>query len=338
MLAALMAVRHLGWRELVDLRLDNDGAVARGGGLVLAEQMGEEVNDELLDLDLQNADIWYQFREERRQFRAGGGGTVRVEWHPGHPERRKARRSDWSFRDRAIFRADFLAEQAHKLRDPSRERPQWGDSRDWQVVWRGLPLQDNLRVQLTAVVRVELLGSYVESVRQAVEVEEDWLDPELAFEWLDSRASSLGQRVFKAKLLSMRLPTQEEKVVRGDSLEEDQGRLCRLCGEELESQTHALWRCRCGAAVEARRKVCKEVAKAWRRGGLSEKARAVVGWLWELDELGAALGSEEEALSRVEAEGGVDVRRCMSRALIRHVKDASGLELDRAGFFWQRLG
>jgi ribonuclease HI len=99
-LAALIGALEAGWRGDIDLRLDNDSAVARGGGLVLGSAVGAPWDAVALRNGhcIENADIWTEFVAWRDKH-TRTGATVTVRWHPGHPERR-AKREDWSLEDR----------------------------------------------------------------------------------------------------------------------------------------------------------------------------------------------------------------------------------------------
>lgn len=178
LLAGLMAMVELGWNWGLDLRLDNDGAVARAGGLML-QDAEEGESGGLEDLRLLNADIWEEMVQLREAYRAERG-SLKVEWHPGHPERRKdGKGRDWDFRDRAIFRADLLAERAYSLRPSREQRPDWPHKRRYQVLWRGGALDHDLGKQLGLAVRVEQLTRYVDSVRVRQGGDGAWCDPVL---------------------------------------------------------------------------------------------------------------------------------------------------------------
>ena len=93
-LAALMGALVAGWKGDIDLRLDNDSAVSRAGGLVMGDRAPCPWEDGMLEKGhlVENADIWTEFVAWRDRH-CSRGAAVKVEWHPGHPERR-ARRED----------------------------------------------------------------------------------------------------------------------------------------------------------------------------------------------------------------------------------------------------
>ena len=81
----------------MDLRLDSDSAVGRGGGLVLdsaSESCSDSPEDTAQDstlrdgMKIENSDIWTEFTAWRDRHR-NTGATVTVTWHPVHLERRK---------------------------------------------------------------------------------------------------------------------------------------------------------------------------------------------------------------------------------------------------------
>ena len=124
-----MEAAKAGWVGDIDLRLDNDSAVLRGGGLVLdpASSFYTDSSDDtapdvvLRDaMTIENSGIWAKFITWRDLHRSSGS-TVTVSWHPGHPERRKCSfKSDWCRLDHAIYRADLIAEDMHALPTPPR--------------------------------------------------------------------------------------------------------------------------------------------------------------------------------------------------------------------------
>ena len=87
-------------------------------------------------LSMSDPDIWVEVNRVKDRHK----GQVRVKWHPGHPEKRKARDgSVWDMHDRAVYRADEIVEDAHGVRQPK------GASKlrkgRWKVLWRKQPLQ-----------------------------------------------------------------------------------------------------------------------------------------------------------------------------------------------------
>ena len=78
---------------------------------------GAELTDGVLveTLSMSDPDMWVEVNRVKDRH----GGHVRVKWQPGHPEKRKARDgSGWDMHDRAVFTADEIAEDAHKVRQP----------------------------------------------------------------------------------------------------------------------------------------------------------------------------------------------------------------------------
>ena len=146
----------------------------------------------------------------------------------------------------------------------------------------GGALEDDLREQVMTAVRVEKLGSYVDSVRIGREGTGEWVDRELMGAVLGRLRGELKLKAFRAKCVSLRLPTQGEKLLRGE-IEAGQEQLCRVCGQELETQSHVLWGCQGRAVAAARREVVNRLRVMWREGGLSLDGIQEVEALWKLD-------------------------------------------------------
>ena len=64
-----------------------------------------------------------------------------------------------------------------------------------------------MRERLGHVLRAELLGKYVEEVREAGKDTAEWMVPELMLSATEAKNCTLGQRVFKAKELGRILGT-----------------------------------------------------------------------------------------------------------------------------------
>ena len=85
-----------------------------------------------------------------------------------------------------------------------------------------------------------------------------------------------------------------------------QDKLCRMCGQVLESNSHVLWECtRDRAMVSARREVLKLVRKEFRVAGLSAEQSEAVCKIWELGSLGGVkFDTWEQARQHMEAKDG----------------------------------
>ncbi len=333
-----------GWAGGLDLRLDNQSAVSRAGGLILAADKSTEddyewggMGDALLVIS--DPDIWAEFDAWKRATRQ----EIRVSWHPGHPERRKRRdKSDWDEMDQAIFDADLYAEHGHQLRNPRAELVQWGNKPEWSLCWRGRPIEGRVRERLGHVLRAELLGKYVEEVREAGSDTTEWMVPELMLSATEGKNCALGQRVYKAKVLGNILGTLHTQT-RRDYTDSDDPGLCRACGKEHETDSHVLWDCTNVSLVKERRKLVERVRLEWRRSGLSELGLETVNTLWKLDADGAVGTRTRNDLSEgARTPGGRTgtAMRLLFDSLVDRSIDPSGLQMDRAGMFgqgWVRL-
>ena len=111
---------------------------------------------------IENADIWTEFVAWRDRH-TSTGAKVRIQWHPGHLERRN-KKADWSAEDRAIFVADQLAEAAHEEPAAPRSLTAWSHQATWKLHWRGEELAGSVTKRLEEIVRTEQLAAYIQSV------------------------------------------------------------------------------------------------------------------------------------------------------------------------------
>ena len=331
-MAGLWAVRQQGWEWDVELRLDNKGAVSRGEGVgVWRGSAGAELTDGVLveTLSMSDPDIWVEVNRVKDRH----GGHVRVKWHPGHPEKRKARDgSDWDMHDRAVFRADEIAEDAHKVRQP-REASKLGKGQ-WRVLWRKQPLQGKINLRLREAIQIELLQMYVQ--KSSVETVVEWVEPEAARRMIQQKGEPLAKRVQRAKMLAGILGTAEVQDRRGQEVggEAQYGSLCRLCGKAAETNSHVLWECEDdGAMVRARRELVRRVRTVFRQSGLSEEGVKVMCSIWALEPEGRVVVEKWEDLEGdLRRAGKGDLARIMGSALVKRSHDPTSLLLDRAGF------
>jgi hypothetical protein len=337
-LAALMGALVAGWKGDIDLRLDNDSAVSRAGGLVMGDRAPCPWEDGMLEKGhlVENADIWTEFVAWRDRH-CSRGAAVKVEWHPGHPERR-ARREDWGPEDRAIYVADQLAEAVHDAPAAPRAPTDWSHKPDWTVHWRGAALTGNVAKRLEDIVRTEHLAAYVQSVGVGPGTDTQWLIPELLARTIGRRPAGLGDRVHRAKVVADILGTMHTQHRRGGL--EDCDALCRLCGDALETDSHVLWECKHTATGAVRRRLSKKVHTAWRAAGLGSRELAVVNALWCLKEDDTVKCRSAASIADLLGPYAEQEARLLEEALLGHTLDTSGLYSDRAGLFgrgWLKL-
>jgi ribonuclease HI len=251
LLAALMGIITAGWQGDIELRLDNDSAVGRAGGLVLEaasdsragagdDDMPEQVLRDAMTIE--NSDIWTEFVSWRDEIRRTGA-RVRVVWHPGHPERRKAAdRSDWSQDDHAIFLVDEIADAMHSIPERPRQPTQWSHQPAWNLQWRGTTQLGCIAQRLHDAVRTEQLASYLQGTGLGKGADGGWLIPELISRTIARKEGTLGQRVHRAKVVASILGTKYTQH-RRNGLGDDDDPMCRLCGSCLETDNHVLWEC-----------------------------------------------------------------------------------------------
>ena len=327
-LAALMGAVNNGWKGDIDLRLDNDSAVIRAGGLVLGASLDEVV---LRDGHcIESADIWTEFVAWRDRH-TSTGATITVKWHPGHPERR-AKKEDWSREDRAIFLADQLAEVAHSAPPCSRQPTQWSHQAAWRIYWRGEELVGQVAKRLAGVVRTEQLAEYVQSVGVGPGTDTDWVIPELMARTIGRRASDLPGRVHRAKMTANILGTKHTRH-RRNGLDDGEDSLCRLCGDTLETDSHLLWECTHPTVTQARTALCDRVYGTWREAGLGQGELAVANLLWRLDGHGTVRCKSASAINATLGDTNTGQAALLEEALLGHTLDTTGLFSDRAGLF-----
>jgi len=338
-LAALMGAITAGWKGDIDLRLDNDSAVARAGGLVLGGTSDSPWTDVALEKGhtVENSDIWTEFVAWRDRH-TSTGARVKVSWHPGHPERR-ATRCDWGIEDRAVYLADQLAEAAHDSLTASREPTRWSHQATWRVFWRGEQIIGNVAKRLADVIRTEQLAEYLQGVGVGAGSDTEWLIPELVARTIGRRNGSLKDKVLKAKMVADILGTKHTRHRRA-GLEDGEDALCRLCGEELETDSHVLWECKHPVTVDARKLVSKAVRTSWRKAGLGTTELAVAHALWGLRQDGTVRCRRSSDITKMFGDTGNELAAKLEEALLGHTLDVSGMYADRAGLFgkgWLRL-
>ena len=90
--------------------------------------------------------------------------------------------------DRAVFRADEIAEDAHEVRQPK------GASKlgkgQWRVLWRKQPLQGKINLRLREAIQIELLQMYVQ--KSSVETVVEWVEPEAARRMIQHKGETVA--------------------------------------------------------------------------------------------------------------------------------------------------
>jgi ribonuclease HI len=331
-LAALMGAVTEGWRGDIDLRLDNDSAVGRAGGLVLGERHSCPWDDVMLVRGhaIENADIWTEFVAWRDRH-TSTGAKVRIQWHPGHPERRR-KKADWSAEDRAIYVADQLAEAAHEDPAAPRALTEWSHQATWKMHWRGEELAGSVSKRLEEIVRTEQLAAYVQSVGIGPGTDTEWLIPELMARTIGRKEGELKDKVHRAKAVADILGTKHTQHRRG-GLDDGEDVLCRLCGDSLETDSHVLWECKHPATGSARRALAKKVRTAWRSTGLGSQELAVVNVIWGLKNSDAVRCRTATDIQRVLGPCVAEQAQLLVNALLGHTLDISGMYSDRMGLF-----
>ena len=345
LLAALMGVMLAGWKGDIQLRLDNDPAVQRSGGLTHIDnenQGSSPTPGTSLDLEnriaIQDSDIWTEFAAWRTKH--SRLGTVEVVWHPGHPEVRKRRdRSNWDTHDHAIFTADAIAGDMHKLpqsptspHSPSRAPTEWSHSPTWQLYYRGAKQVGCIARRLKDAVRTEQLGEYLQAAGIGKGTDSQWLVPELLARNIGRKEGDLRHKVHRAKVAACILGTMYTQH-RRNGLTPHQDVMCRLCGVALETDSHVLWECPHPAVASVRRDLSKAVRSIWRKSGLSDANWAVARALWALKADGTARSNTVPDLHTALAGAATSSIVRLEGALIGHTLDPTGLFVDRAGFF-----
>lgn len=343
LLAALMGVITSGWRGDLEMRLDNDSAVGRAGGLVMEQGLVGTPQEEAYNfseatlrdaLGIENSDVWTEFAAWRDRHRALGR-KLEVKWHPGHPERRKGRdKTAWNRHDFAIYMADKVADDMHRLPTPSRLPTEWSHKQQWRLVWRGTVQHGCLLKRVTDALRTEQLATYLRSAGVGRGSDTTWLIPELVARTIGKGSGSLATRVHRAKVVSHILGTRYTQL-RRNGLDNEQDAMCRMCGGSLETDSHVLWYCGCPRLAKPRRALAGAVRNAWRRSGLSLDALNVATLLWRLDEHDCAICADTDSvhtLLGVEHSHHADL---LVGALLGHTLDTTGLAVERAGLFGQ---
>ena len=348
LLAALMGAMTAGWEGDIDLRLDNDSAVGRGGGLVLDEGsdfFSDSATETCTDFTLrdgmtiENSDIWTEFTAWRDAHRETGA-RVTVSWHPGHPERRKCSlKSDWDRADHAIFLADVVAEAMHTLPTPTRTPTQWSHKSPWTLHWRGTEQHGCIAQRLHDAVRTELLASYMQGTGLGAGTDTDWVIPELTARTIGQKEGSLRHRVHRAKVVASILGTKYTQH-RRNGLAADDDPMCRLCGLQLETDNHVLWECLHPAVASKRRELAKAVRKEWRRAGLGQIELGVANLLWTLKPDDSVACTSLRDAHRLLGEALAPQAALLTASLIGHTLDTTGVAAERNGLFgagWIRL-
>jgi len=284
LLAALIGAISAGWQDDIELRLDNDTAVGRGGGLQMedcadyghatAEDTPSTASSLRDSLKTENSDIWTEFVAWRDRHR-DTGATVSVIWHPGHPERRKrSDGADWDMEDRAIFLADVVADAMHALPKPPRTPTDWSHRPPWKLFWRGTEQHGCLAKRLTDAVRTDLLASHVQGTGLGPGTDTDWVLPELVARTIGRKEGTLQGRVHRAKVVAGVLGTKHTQH-RRSQLDADEDPLCRLCGLCLETDEHVLWYCPHPSVARPRRALSSKIRRIWAAAGMGHAHLAV---------------------------------------------------------------
>jgi hypothetical protein len=341
LLAALMGIITAGWQGDIELRLDNDSAVGRAGGLVLEaasdsrtgtgdEDLPEQVLRDAMTIE--NSDIWTEFVSWRDEVRRTGA-RVRVVWHPGHPERRKAAdRSDWNQDDHAIFLADEIADAMHSIPEQPRQPTQWSHQPAWNLQWRGTTQIGCIAQRLHDAVRTEQLASYLQGTGLGKGADGGWLIPELISRTIARKEGTLGRRVHRAKVVASILGTKYTQH-RRNGLGEDDDPMCRLCGNCLETDNHVLWECTHRGPAKVRRELVKAVNQKWREAGLGQRELTVARLLWAMNEEDAVLCKSTSDIRFALGPDCEDEATRLTDLLIGHTLDATGMALERNGIF-----
>ena len=341
LLAALMGIITAGWVGDIEIRLDNDGAVKRAGGLVHTDPSHDpsaSSPDGTFNLSnglaIEDSDIWTEFAAWRSQYQDQFSATVTVLWHPGHPEERKRRdKADWNAYDHANFAADAIANDMHELPSThSRTPTRWSHAPLWQLFWRGSEQTGCIAKRLKDIVRTEQLSSYLQSVGLGMGTDRDWLVPELVSRTVSRKEGDLPHKVFRAKVAACILGTMYTQL-RRNNLSETQDAMCRMCGTALETPSHVLWECPHTIVAAPRRALVKLVRSIWRLSGLSDRGLATARLLWTLGTDDTPACTTSDAIpALLDRDTDADL---LVASLIGHTLDPSGLFLDRAGFFGQ---
>ena len=341
LLAALMGAVTAGWVGDIDLRLDNDSAVGRGGGLTLdlaSEFYTDSCDDTAPDfvlrdaMTIENSDIWSEFTSWRDLHR-NSGSTVTVSWHPGHPERRKCSyKSDWCRADHAIFRADLVAEDMHALPTPPRTPTQWSHGQAWKLCWRGTEQHGCIAQRLHDAVRTELLSSYIQSTGLGAGTDTEWVVPELLSRTIGRKEGTLKQKVHRAKVVASILGTKYTQH-RRKGLDADDDPMCRLCAAHLETDNHVLWECSHPAIATKRRELAKAVRSAWRKTGLGLRELAIANLLWSLDSDDTVTCTSSGDIHGLLDNSDVYQADLLTASLLGHTLDTSGVAAERNGLF-----
>jgi hypothetical protein len=341
LLAALMGAMTAGWKGDIDLRLDNDSAVGRAGGLVqdYASDFCTDEGDDgapeqvLRDaMQVENSDVWTEYVAWRDAHRATGS-RVTVSWHPGHPERRKSSTgTDWNRIDHAIFLADEIAEQMHSLPTPSRTPTHWSHRPAWTLSWRGTVQHGCIAKRLHDAVRTELLAAYMQSTGLGPGTDTDWVIPELTARTIAVKEGGLAQRCHKAKMVASILGTKHTQHRRG-GLDDGDDPMCRTCGQHLETDNHVIWECTHIPLVRARQALSKRVKAAWRRSGLGLRELAVAQLLWVLNADGSVLCTGDDHIRQLLGADEATCAGLLAASLLGHTLDTTGIATERNGLF-----
>jgi hypothetical protein len=138
--------------------------------------------------------------------------------------------------------------------------------------------------------------------------------------------------VHRAKTVADILGTRHTQH-RRNGLEDTDCTLCRLCGDELETDSHVLWECKHSAVGQARRALSKEVRSAWRESGLGLDGLAVVHALWGLDDSDAVRCKTTRDLRRTLGCDMTQQAAKLEAAMLGHTLDVTGMYSDRLGLF-----
>ena len=340
LLAALMGAVSAGWLDDIELRLDNDSAVGRGGGLLM-----EDITDYGFDaaessagatlrdaMKTENSDIWTEFVAWRDRH-TSTGSDVSVVWHPGHPERRKCPYgSDWNLEDHAIFLADVIADAMHALPTPPRTPTVWSHRPSWRLFWRGTEQHGCIAQRLSDAVRTDLLAGYIQSTGLGSGADTDWVIPELVARTIGRKEGTLQAKVHRAKVTAGILGTKHTQHRRA-ALGRDDDTLCRLCGLTLETNEHVLWMCPHPAVAHPRRLLSSAVRRVWAATGLGQAQLAVARLLWTLKPDDTVLCTTVADVQGLLGPDQGPEAALLTASLLGHTLDTTGMSAERAGIF-----
>ena len=310
LLATMIGLRREGWLSKgggVVHSLDNK-ADANKYNKITDEEASEEEAREGAD-----ADLWTAIRREQIKW----GGKFKVRWQRSHPERRKAAAA-WTRHEHGNTQADKLADAAMEAFETRRERIQLVDPEDtgWAVLWQGELIVSDTKKTMLAALKADHMKKYLTEKR-------GWNDEEVgAFSdtrWVtklrqmkDMANSAVVNKMLLGWLASGTVMARRQKSKAGGATasekkgeaggEEQQPEqqleqaICRLCGEEPETNWHVHARCTHPEVVRERRRHCAAMMEAVSSLDTRTQVKGLLKLNWLLDDEGKVkeLDNEED--------------------------------------------